>query len=65
MLSSKLLPEMEMDDNTKREQLLQGMQNLPVAAQIEKLKVSACYYASHVASTEHDLISTECRLESI
>ncbi|KAG8380269.1 hypothetical protein BUALT_Bualt07G0175800 [Buddleja alternifolia] len=38
MLSSKLLPEMEMDDNTKREQLLHGMQNLPVAAQIEKLK---------------------------
>lgn len=39
MLSSKLLPEMEMEDNTKREQLLQGMQGLPVAAQIEKLKV--------------------------
>ncbi|KAL0441260.1 UNVERIFIED_CONTAM: Mediator of RNA polymerase II transcription subunit [Sesamum radiatum] len=38
MLSSKLLPEMEMDDNTKREQLLHGMQSLPVAAQIEKLK---------------------------
>ncbi|KAL0354377.1 UNVERIFIED_CONTAM: Mediator of RNA polymerase II transcription subunit [Sesamum radiatum] len=38
MLSSKLLPEMEMDDNTKREQLLHGMQTLPVAAQIEKLK---------------------------
>ena len=39
MLSSKLLPEMETDDNTKREQLLHGMQNLPVASQIEKLKV--------------------------
>ncbi|KAI3455738.1 hypothetical protein Pfo_012401 [Paulownia fortunei] len=38
MLSSKLLPEMEMDDNTKREQLLHGMQSLPVTAQIEKLK---------------------------
>ncbi|KAK4427490.1 Mediator of RNA polymerase II transcription subunit [Sesamum alatum] len=38
MLSSKLLPEMEMDDNNKREQLLHGMQSLPVAAQIEKLK---------------------------
>ncbi|KAL6496866.1 hypothetical protein OROGR_028795 [Orobanche gracilis] len=39
MLSSKLLPEMEMEDNTKREQLLYGMQNLPVSAQIEKLKI--------------------------
>lgn len=41
MLSSKLLPEMEIEDNTKREQLLQGMQGLPVAAQIEKLKVGS------------------------
>lgn len=40
MLSSKLLPEMEMDDNSKKEQLLLGMQNLPVAVQIEKLKVT-------------------------
>lgn len=40
MLSSKLLPEMEMDDNSKREQLLFGMQNLPVSVQIEKLKVT-------------------------
>ncbi|KAL6560050.1 hypothetical protein OROGR_005167 [Orobanche gracilis] len=39
MLASKLLPEMEMEDNTKREQLLHGMQNLPVSAQIEKLKI--------------------------
>lgn len=39
MLSSKLLPEMEVDDNTKREQLLHGMQSLPVTTQIEKLKV--------------------------
>ncbi|XP_047947756.1 mediator of RNA polymerase II transcription subunit 8 isoform X3 [Salvia hispanica] len=38
MLSSKLLPEMETEDNTKREQLLHGMQGLPVAAQIDKLK---------------------------
>ncbi|XP_075492967.1 mediator of RNA polymerase II transcription subunit 8 isoform X1 [Primulina tabacum] len=38
MLSSKLLPEMEADDNAKREQLLQSMRGLPVAAQIEKLK---------------------------
>lgn len=40
MLSSKLLPEMEIGDNTKREQLLNGMENLPVSMQFEKLKVS-------------------------
>lgn len=40
MLSSKLLPEMEIDDNSKREQLLLGMQNLPIPSQVEKLKVS-------------------------
>ncbi|CDO97739.1 unnamed protein product [Coffea canephora] len=38
MLSSKLLPEMEMEDNSKREQLLLGMQNLPLSLQIDKLK---------------------------
>ncbi|KAL3632163.1 hypothetical protein CASFOL_025147 [Castilleja foliolosa] len=38
MLSSKLLPEMEIEDNTKREQLLHGMQSLPVTVQIDKLK---------------------------
>lgn len=38
MLSSKLLPEMEADENSKKEQLLLGMQNLPVTSQIEKLK---------------------------
>ncbi|CAA2977564.1 Hypothetical predicted protein [Olea europaea subsp. europaea] len=38
MLSSKLLPEMEIGDNTKREQLLNGMENLPVSMQFEKLK---------------------------
>ncbi|KAL8228417.1 hypothetical protein R6Q57_016001 [Mikania cordata] len=38
MISSKLLPEIEADDNAKREQLLHGMQNLSVPAQIEKLK---------------------------
>lgn len=40
MLSSKLLPEIEMDDNSKREQLLLGMQHLPVPTQIDKLKVT-------------------------
>jgi len=39
MLSSKLLPEMEVDYNSKSEQWLQGMQNLPIFSQIEKLKV--------------------------
>ncbi|KAL2461960.1 Mediator of RNA polymerase II transcription subunit 8 [Abeliophyllum distichum] len=38
MLSSKLLPEMEIDDKTKREELLNEMQNLSVSMQIEKLK---------------------------
>ncbi|KAJ3678396.1 hypothetical protein LUZ60_002199 [Juncus effusus] len=38
MLSSKLLPEMETEDNSKREQLLNGITNLPVPTQIEKLK---------------------------
>ncbi|RZC89287.1 hypothetical protein C5167_007897 [Papaver somniferum] len=38
MLSSKLLPEMEVEDNSKREQLLIGMQNLPILKQIEKIK---------------------------
>ncbi|PKU63591.1 Mediator of RNA polymerase II transcription subunit 8 [Dendrobium catenatum] len=39
MLSSKLLPEMEVEDNAKREQLLSGMANLPIPTQMEKLKV--------------------------
>lgn len=45
MLSSKLLPEMEMEDNIKREQLLHGMQSLSLATQIEKLKASS--YTAH------------------
>jgi hypothetical protein len=39
MLSSKLLPEMEIEETTKRETLLSGITNLPVPTQIEKLKV--------------------------
>lgn len=39
MLSSKLLPEMEAEDSTKREQLLCGISGLSVHMQIEKLKV--------------------------
>lgn len=40
MLSSKLLPEMEVEETTKREQLLSGIANLPVPTQIEKIKVT-------------------------
>jgi hypothetical protein len=42
MLSSKLLPEMEIEETTKRETLLSGITNLPVPTQIEKLKVIKC-----------------------
>ncbi|PUZ71939.1 hypothetical protein GQ55_2G353800 [Panicum hallii var. hallii] len=54
MLSSKLLPEMEVEETTKREQLLSGITNLPVPTQIEKIKVridmigSACETAEKV-----------------
>ncbi|URD98706.1 hypothetical protein MUK42_31818 [Musa troglodytarum] len=56
MLSSKLLPEMEAEDNTKREQLLYGISGLPVHMQIEKLKAridmigAACEGAEKVIS---------------
>ncbi|KAG2636797.1 mediator of RNA polymerase II transcription subunit 8-like isoform X2 [Panicum virgatum] len=54
MLSSKLLPDMEVEETTKREQLLSGIANLPVPTQIEKIKVridmigSACETAEKV-----------------
>ncbi|KAG0489436.1 hypothetical protein HPP92_008247 [Vanilla planifolia] len=48
MLSSKLLPEMEAEDNAMREHLLSGMINLPIPAQIEKLKA------------RNDMIGTAC-----
>ncbi|KAK3129465.1 hypothetical protein QOZ80_6BG0480160 [Eleusine coracana subsp. coracana] len=54
MLSSKLLPEMEIEETTKRENLLSGIANLPVPTQIEKLKTridmigSACETAEKV-----------------
>ncbi|KAG2261593.1 hypothetical protein Bca52824_068672 [Brassica carinata] len=38
MLSTKLLPEMETDNNVKRDQLLQEVQSLPIPTQIETLK---------------------------
>ncbi|KAI4329460.1 hypothetical protein L6164_021721 [Bauhinia variegata] len=59
MLLSKLLPEMEMGDNSKGEQLLQGTQNLPITTQIEKLKAridkiaAACEGAEKVLADTH------------
>ncbi|CAK7323776.1 unnamed protein product [Dovyalis caffra] len=58
MLSSKLLPEMEMDDNYKREQLLQGVQNSPVSSQIEKLKARIEMIAAACESAEKVLADT-------
>ncbi|XP_031399470.1 mediator of RNA polymerase II transcription subunit 8 isoform X1 [Punica granatum] len=58
MLSSKLLPEMEIDDNSKKEQLLQGLQNLPVASQIEKLKARIDMIAAACESAEKVLSDT-------
>ncbi|EEF48724.1 conserved hypothetical protein [Ricinus communis] len=58
MLSSKLLLEMEIDDNSKREQLLQGLQNLPVSSQIEKLKTRIDMIAAACESAEKVLADT-------
>ncbi|XP_057820129.2 mediator of RNA polymerase II transcription subunit 8 isoform X2 [Cryptomeria japonica] len=38
MLSSKLLPEMELEETSRRQQILQGISSLPVQIQVEKLK---------------------------
>ncbi|XP_062108966.1 mediator of RNA polymerase II transcription subunit 8 isoform X2 [Humulus lupulus] len=58
MLSSKLLPEMETEDNSKREQLLHGMQNLSVSAQIEKLKARIDMIGAACESAEKVLADT-------
>ncbi|XP_011046545.1 PREDICTED: mediator of RNA polymerase II transcription subunit 8 isoform X5 [Populus euphratica] len=58
MLSSKLLPEMEMDDNSKREHLLQGMQSLPISSQIEKLKARIDMIAAACEGAEKVLADT-------
>ncbi|XP_057549744.1 mediator of RNA polymerase II transcription subunit 8 [Amaranthus tricolor] len=58
MLSSKLLPEMEVDDNLKREQLLLGMQNLPIPTQIEKLKARIDMIAAACESAEKVIADT-------
>lgn len=38
MLSSKLLPEMELEETARKEQILGGLSNLPVLMQVDKLK---------------------------
>ncbi|KAH7865948.1 hypothetical protein Vadar_013448 [Vaccinium darrowii] len=58
MLSSKLLPEMEMDDNAKRDQLLHGMQNLPLSSQIEKLKTRIDMIGAACESAEKVIADT-------
>ncbi|KFK33493.1 hypothetical protein AALP_AA5G020200 [Arabis alpina] len=58
MLSSKLLPEMETDDNAKREQLLQGVQNLPIPMQIERLKARMDMIEAACKSAEEVLAET-------
>ncbi|XP_006650204.3 mediator of RNA polymerase II transcription subunit 8 isoform X2 [Oryza brachyantha] len=59
MLSSKLLPEMEAEETTKRENLLSGITNLPVPAQIEKLKARIDMIGSACETAEK--VITECR----
>ncbi|XP_052181396.1 mediator of RNA polymerase II transcription subunit 8 isoform X2 [Diospyros lotus] len=58
MLSSKLLPEMEMDDIVKKEQVLQGMEHLPVSAQIEKLKMRIDMIGAACESAEKVIADT-------
>ncbi|KAA8540166.1 hypothetical protein F0562_024271 [Nyssa sinensis] len=58
MLSSKLLPEMETEDNSKREQLFHGMQNLPVSSQIEKLKTRIDMIGAACESAEKVIADT-------
>ncbi|GAB2292916.1 hypothetical protein Dimus_027145 [Dionaea muscipula] len=58
MLSSKLLPEIEIDDNSKREHLLHGMQNLPISTQIDKLKGRIDAIAAACESAEKVLADT-------
>nr|CAB3457867.1 unnamed protein product [Digitaria exilis] len=59
MLSSKLLPEMEAEETTKREQLLSGITNLPVPTQIEKIKVRIDMIGSACETAEK--VIAECR----
>ncbi|KAI3814866.1 hypothetical protein L1987_14513 [Smallanthus sonchifolius] len=58
MISSKLLPEIEADDNAKREQLLYAMQNLSVPLQIEKLKARIDMIGAACESAEKVIADT-------
>ncbi|KAL5201651.1 hypothetical protein ABZP36_036005 [Zizania latifolia] len=59
MLSSKLLPEMEVEETTKRENLLSGIMSLPVPTQIEKLKARIDMIGSACETAEK--VIAECR----
>ncbi|KAG8057742.1 hypothetical protein GUJ93_ZPchr0002g24849 [Zizania palustris] len=59
MLSSKLLPEMEVEETTKRENLLSGIMNLPIPTQIEKLKARIDMIGSACETAEK--VIAECR----
>jgi hypothetical protein len=65
MLSTKLLPEMETEDTSKRDQLLQGMQNLPIAIQIDKLKVISTYHFTLSFPLLSSFLIPFCRLDLI
>ncbi|KAM5553379.1 hypothetical protein ABKV19_025541 [Rosa sericea] len=58
MLSSKLLPEMEVEDNAKREQLLLGLQSLQISTQIDKLKARIDMIGAACESAEKVLADT-------
>ncbi|GJT00796.1 mediator of RNA polymerase II transcription subunit 8 isoform X1 [Tanacetum coccineum] len=58
MISSKLLPEIEADDTSKREQLLYAMQNLSVPSQIEKLKARIDMIGAACESAEKVIADT-------
>ncbi|XP_050374407.1 mediator of RNA polymerase II transcription subunit 8 isoform X2 [Argentina anserina] len=58
MLSSKLLPEMEVEDGAKREQLLLGLQSLPISTQIEKLTARISMIKDACDSAEKVLADT-------
>uniref|UniRef100_A0A453LME4 Mediator of RNA polymerase II transcription subunit 8 n=1 Tax=Aegilops tauschii subsp. strangulata TaxID=200361 RepID=A0A453LME4_AEGTS len=56
---NKLLPEMEVEETTKREQLLSGITNLPVPSQMEKLKARIDMIANACETAER--VIAECR----
>ncbi|PWA63511.1 mediator subunit 8 [Artemisia annua] len=58
MISSKLLPEIEADDASKRDQLLYAMQNLSVPSQIEKLKARIDMIGAACESAEKVIADT-------